>query len=63
MPLAAHLAELERRHKALESEIESALTHPSVDALELAHLKREKLRLKDQIARESAKLGPSTTHH
>jgi hypothetical protein len=51
MALTAHLAELERRHQALEHEIESALTHPSIDALEVAELKRKKLKLKDEIER------------
>lgn len=51
MALTAHLAELERRHRALEDEIESALTHPSMDALEVAELKRKKLKLKDEIER------------
>jgi hypothetical protein len=49
MALTAHLAELERRHRALEIEIESALNHPSIDALSVAELKRKKLKLKDEI--------------
>jgi hypothetical protein len=51
MAVNAHLVELERRHRALEAEIESAMAHPSVDGLEVAELKREKLRLKDRIAK------------
>jgi len=51
MAIPQHLAELERRHQALEKEIESALAHPSVDGLELAELKRKKLKLKDDIAK------------
>jgi hypothetical protein len=46
-----HLAELERRHRALEDEINEALTHPSSDGLKIAELKRRKLQVKDQIAR------------
>ncbi|WP_242390378.1 YdcH family protein [Polymorphum gilvum] len=47
--MQSHLAELERRHAALERQIEDALLHPSVDSLELAEMKRHKLRLKDEI--------------
>jgi hypothetical protein len=49
--METHLAELERRHKALEKEIEDALQHPGVDTLTLTELKRKKLVLKDEIAR------------
>ena len=51
MTLDAHLAELERRHHALEVEIEEALNHPSTDSLALSELKRRKLLLKDEIER------------
>ena len=51
MAIQAHLAELERRHRALEEEITEALTHPSADDLKVAELKRRKLQLKDEIAR------------
>ena len=46
-----HLAELERRHHALELELEEALNHPSTDSLALSELKRRKLLLKDEIER------------
>jgi hypothetical protein len=51
MAMQAHLAELERRHRALENEINEALAHPSADDLKLAEMKRRKLHLKDEIAR------------
>ena len=51
MSLETHLAELERRHQALEDEISEALTHPSSDGLKIAELKRRKLQVKDEIAR------------
>jgi hypothetical protein len=47
----AHLVELERRHQALEQELNDALAHPSSDNLKVAELKRRKLQLKDEIAR------------
>jgi hypothetical protein len=51
MSIQAHLAELERRHQALEAEISDALAHPSSDGLKLTELKRRKLQVKDEIAR------------
>jgi hypothetical protein len=51
MAIESHLAELERRHHALELEISDALSHPSTDDLQLRELKRRKLLVKDEIAR------------
>jgi hypothetical protein len=51
MSMEAHLAELERRHRALEADIAEARAHPSVDDLEIVELKRRKLLVKDEIAR------------
>jgi len=51
MSMQTHLAELELRHQALESELAEAQHHPSVDDLAILELKRRKLHLKDEIAR------------
>ena len=51
MSIQAHLAELERRHRALEAEIAEARSHPSIDDLQIVELKRRKLLVKDEIAR------------
>ena len=51
MAIQSHLAELEKKHRALEEEINEALTHPSTDDLKVVELKRRKLKLKDEIAR------------
>ena len=52
MSMLSHLEALERRHEALEKEIEAVLkTHPSVDPLEVQSLKRKKLQVKDEIVR------------
>ena len=51
MSMATHLAELERRHRALETEIVEARAHPSIDHLQIVELKRRKLLVKDEIAR------------
>lgn len=59
MAMNAHLAELERKHKALEEELRNAAMHPSVDDSTITTLKRKKLLLKDQIARLK---DPATIH-
>jgi hypothetical protein len=51
MSLQSHLAELEKRHQALEDEINDCLTHPATDDLTIAELKRRKLQVKDEIER------------
>jgi len=51
MSIAAHLAELEKKHQALEAELADALAHPSVDDATIVDLKRRKLHVKDEIAR------------
>ena len=51
MSIQSHLAELERKHQALENELSDALAHPSVDDTTIAELKRRKLQVKDEIAR------------
>jgi hypothetical protein len=61
MSIQSHLAELERRHRALEDEITDALAHPSTDDLTIAELKRRKLQVKDEIAR--VKHAASQTVH
>jgi hypothetical protein len=51
MTIKAHLADLERQHKALEQGIAEALAHGSTDDLKIAELKRRKLIVKDEIER------------
>ena len=49
MSLAHHLDELQRKHGDIERQIDEALSHPSVDDLEIVTLKRRKLALKDEM--------------
>lgn len=51
MALDAHVSELSDKHRALEKQIEHELARPSSDDLIIAQLKREKLRIKDELAR------------
>lgn len=59
MALDSHIAELQKKHGEIERALEDAKTHPSVDDLEIADLKRRKLALKDEIER----LKGGVTHH
>ena len=61
MALQAHLVELERKHKVLETELHEALDHLSTDDLQIVELKRRKLLLRDEIAR--LKSAASDTLH
>ena len=54
MSLSAHLDELRRKHRMLSDEVEQAQRQPATDALVIAQLKKQKLRLKEEITRLSA---------
>ena len=62
MAIQAHLVELERKHKTLESELHEALVHVSTDDLQIAELKRRKLMVKDQIERLRQAAAAETLH-
>lgn len=49
MNLASHVETLRRKHQRLESEIFESEQHPGTDHLNIVALKREKLKLKDEI--------------
>lgn len=51
MTIQAHIASLEKKHGALEEELQSVLASPSSDDTQIATLKRRKLRLKDELER------------
>lgn len=51
MSMSSHLVELRRKHAVLEKEIETEIRSPGSDDLRITKLKREKLRLKDEIER------------
>lgn len=54
MSLNAHLTELKKKHQHLSMEVEEAQRAPGVDGLQVAMLKKQKLKLKEEIARLSA---------
>lgn len=51
MSLNSHVFELKKKHEILSAEVKHAQRAPSVDRLEVTELKRQKLRLKDEINR------------
>lgn len=53
MTIASHLVELRKKHETLSEQVEQAQRSPSADALKIAELKKQKLRLKEEIARLS----------
>jgi hypothetical protein len=61
MSMQSHLAELEKKHQALEQEINECLNHPAVDDLKIVELKRKKLLVKDEIER-LRKNGAASVH-
>jgi hypothetical protein len=49
MAIEARIRELDVRHQNLERAIEDELTRPSSDTMRLRELKRQKLRLKEEL--------------
>ena len=54
MSLNEHLEQLKKKHTSLSEAVEAAQRAPGVDDLEVASLKKQKLRLKEQITRLSS---------
>ena len=49
MTLAGHLAELSEKHRSLEFKIQEEMARPSADDLQINRLKKEKLKIKDEM--------------
>lgn len=49
MAIKAHMETLSRRHQDLETAITSEIKHPGYDDLRVVELKRQKLKIKDQL--------------
>lgn len=64
MSMTAHIAELERKHQALDKKIADELAHPNKDNARIATMKRQKLVLKDEISklRGSSQPGRPSLH-
>jgi hypothetical protein len=46
-----HILELSEKHKQLEDTINAEMTNPDWDEIRVAALKKEKLRIKDELER------------
>jgi len=54
MSLDAHLENLSEKHVQLEKDIEQEARRPHPDSLRLMALKRQKLKLKEELSRTTA---------
>ena len=53
MTIASHLQELRKKHETLSTMVEKAQRSPGSDDLKLGELKKQKLKLKEEITRLS----------
>lgn len=53
MTIQSHLVELRRKHDTLSEMVEQAQRSPGIDDLKIAELKKQKLRIKEEISRLS----------
>jgi len=51
MTLAGHLAELSEKHRLLEQKIQEEQARPGSDDLQIIRLKKEKLKIKDEMTK------------
>jgi len=51
MSIGAHLQELKKKHDTLSKRVEDAQRSPGIDDLKIRELKKQKLRLKEEIGR------------
>lgn len=51
MSLTSHLHELRKKHEALSDQVELEQRSPASDTLHIAELKKQKLKIKEEIER------------
>lgn len=54
MSVTAHVDQLKKKHETLSQAVEAAQRSPGTDDLIIADLKKQKLRIKEEISRLSA---------
>ncbi len=54
MSMSAHVEELKKKHQSLSEKVDQAQRAPSVSQAEITELKKQKLRIKEEISRLSA---------
>ncbi|WP_299141798.1 DUF465 domain-containing protein [uncultured Tateyamaria sp.] len=53
MSITAHLEELKKKHQSLSDQVDLAQRSPGTDHVEVAAMKKQKLKLKEEITRLS----------
>lgn len=53
MSMTAHIQELRRKHATLSQQVETEQRKPASDGLQIAELKKQKLKIKEEIERLS----------
>lgn len=53
MSITAHLEELKRKHQSLSEQVDIVQRSPAADQIEIAEMKKQKLKLKEEINRLS----------
>ena len=56
MALEGHIQELSEKHRKLEEIIDAEMAHPDWNEVRVAALKKEKLRIKDELERLRSRL-------
>ena len=51
MSMSSHISELQKKHEELSAKVELIQRRPGSDDLEIASMKKQKLRLKEEITR------------
>lgn len=51
MSVASHVQELRRKHETLSTIVEKEQRNPATDQLKIAEMKKQKLKLKEEIER------------
>jgi len=51
MSKSSHVQELRRKHQTLSEEVEQVQKHPGADPLEVAAMKKQKLKIKEEITK------------
>lgn len=59
MAIKAHMETLSQRHQELEAAIATENKHPAHDELRIVELKRQKLRIKDELEELRAQMKPN----
>ncbi|WP_333867886.1 YdcH family protein [Cypionkella sp.] len=54
MTVTSHIAELKKKHDSLSETVDRAQRSPGIDGLRIAELKKQKMKLKEEIGRLSS---------